>query len=335
MKSWNIAVIGATGVVGREILSVLEKRNLPIQTLSLFASEKSVGKEIAFRGKTLRLQKLSEESFKSMDVVFFAAGSENTRAFLPWARKAGCLCIDSSSAFRMDPNVPLVIPEINPHALKNHQGLIASPNCVATLLLMALYPLHRAYGLKRVIASTYQAASGGGKALMEKLVKDSRSTLENPQPTDPYTYGFNLFPHQTPFSPNGYVQEELKVLEESRKILEEPSLSLSATCVRVPVLRAHSISVNAEFKCPFIIEDAYSLIKDFPGLSLMEDHKNNRFATPLYASGKDDVFCGRLRLDACHPNTLELWIVGDQLLKGAALNAVQIAEQLYEESLLG
>lgn len=326
MKS-RVALLGATGVVGREILHVLEKRSFPIEELRCFASEKSAGSALSFQGKNFLIETLKEDSFEGIDIAFFAAGSKLTRAYLPLAQKAGCLVIDSSSAFRMDPNVPLVIPEINGHALKNHQGLIASPNCTASILLMALYPLHKAFQIKRIVASTYQAASGGGKSLMEKLVEDTKESLTGKLP-DSYDYGFNLFPHRTPFSSNGYVEEEIKVLEESRKILEDPTLALSVTCVRVPVLRAHSIAVNAEFYRSFSLQEAYTKLQEMPGLQIVENHKENRFATPLFASGKDNVFCGRLRMDACHSQTLEMWIVGDQLLKGAALNAVQIAEQV-------
>ncbi len=327
-RGYHLALLGATGVVGREILNVLEKRNFPIKTLRLFASLNSVGKTISFQENPLKIERVEENSFKGIDFAFFAAGGAATREFYPLAKKAGCTVIDSSSCFRMEPTVPLVIPEINKHALKNHQGLIASPNCTVSILLMPLYPLHKSFRLKRIVAASYQAASGGGKNLMNKLIEDTKASLKDNSIEDSYTYGFNLFPHPTPFATNGYVQEEIKVIEESRKILQDPRLALSITCVRVPVLRAHSIAVNAEFHTSFTLEEAYANMSGFPGVRIIEDREKNRFATPLFAAKKDEVFCGRLRFDACHPNTLEMWIVGDQLLKGAALNAVQIAENL-------
>lgn len=329
-KTYHLAILGATGVAGAETLKVLEKRNFPVESIKCFASESSVGKTLTFQGKTITVEKANEKSFDGMDIAFFAADSASARKFAPIAKKAGCIVIDKSSAFRMDPLVPLVIPELNPEDALKHQGLLACPNCTACILLMPLFPLHKAFRLKRIVAATYQAASGGGKQMLQKLIDDMGEALKNPDatPTDSYSYGFNLFPHNTPFSPNGYVEEEVKVIEESHKILGDPKIAITATCVRVPVIRSHSIAVNAEFHKGFTVEEAYGQLRKASGVQIIDDRVNNRFATPIYASKKDEVFCGRLRLDAFQPNTLELWIVGDQLLKGAALNAVQIAELL-------
>ena len=277
---------------------------------------------MVFRGEKIPLEVLSPFD---ADLAFFAAGASVSKEWIP---KANALCIDSSSAFRE--SHPLVIPEINAHALQNHQNIITSPNCAATILLMPLAPLHRLYRAKRIIVSTYQAASGAGAHLVKHLEEETRAVLEQqyyPTPL-PYPYAFNLFPHTSELHENGYVGEELKMLHETRKILEDPTITLSATCVRVPVLRAHSLSANIEFHQPFQLEEAIAAVKAMPGVCLFEDRTKNRFATPFDATDKEPIFCGRFRIDPSQPNTLEFWAVGDQLLKGAALNAVQIAEQL-------
>ncbi len=312
----RIAVIGATGAVGREIVRLLIDRNLPFQSLRLFASPKSAG-TILF-GRPLEVL----ENLDGIDLAFFCAGSAVSKKWIPQAK---CLCIDSSSAFRTV--APLVIPEINPHAIQGN--LITSPNCAATILLMPLFTLHRLFGVKRIVASTYQAASGAGAHLLQELQAETLAQLENkPYPhLLPFPYAFNLYPHNSTLHENGYVEEEMKMLHETRKILEDDSIQVSATCVRVPVLRAHSVAANVEFKKPFSIEKVYAALQDVPGIKLFEDRSANRFATPVDATGKNEVFCGRFRLDPSQPNTLEFWAVGDQLLKGAALNAVQIAER--------
>lgn len=312
----TIAVIGATGAVGQEIVRLLKERNFPHDKIRLFASPRSLGKTI----DSIPLEVLTDLS--GIDLAFFCAGSAISKQWIP---KATCICIDSSSAFRMD--VPLIIPEINSHAIKNHR-VIASPNCAATILLMPLFNLHRRYSVKRIVASTYQAASGAGAYLMRELQLETRAHLENrPYPhIFPFPYAFNLFPHNSPLHANGYVDEELKMVHETRKILEDDQIQVSATCIRVPVLRAHSISANVEFRNPFSLKEIYDALADVPGLKIFEDRRQNRFATPVDASGKNDVYCGRFRIDPSQPNTLEFWSVGDQLLKGAALNAVQIAE---------
>lgn len=316
-KKKTVAVIGATGAVGQEIVRLLVERNFPFETLRLFASPKSVGKTVA----SFPVEAL--ETLDGIDLAFFCAGSAISKQWIP---KAPCTCIDSSSAFR--DSAPLVIPEINPHAIQGK--LIASPNCAATILLMPLFTLHRMFQVKRIVASTYQAASGAGAHLLQALQEETKAYLEKrPYPqTLPFPYAFNLYPHNSPLNANGYVEEELKMLQETRKILEDGSIQMSATCVRVPVLRAHSVAVNVEFRCPFSLDQIYSSLKNVPGVTLFENREENRFATPVDATGKTDVFCGRFRIDPSQPNTLEFWAVGDQLLKGAALNAVQIGELL-------
>ena len=311
----TIAIIGATGAVGQEIVRLLIARKFPCKRLRLFASPKSVGKTV----HSFPVERL--ENLDGIDLAFFAAGSAVSKEWIP---KAKCLCIDSSSAFRA--SAPLIIPEINPHAIQGN--LLASPNCATTILLMPLFTLHRLFGVKRIVVSTYQAASGAGAHLLHELQEESRAHLEGrPYPHSlPFPYAFNLYPHNSALHANGYVEEELKMLHETRKILEDDTIQVSATCVRVPVLRAHSVSANVEFKRPFSLDQVYEALRHVPGLKIFEDREKNRFATPLDATGKNEVFCGRFRLDPSQPNTLEFWAVGDQLLKGAALNAVQIAE---------
>lgn len=316
-KKQTVAVVGATGAVGQEIVRLLIERKFPLGKIRLFASSKSVGKTI----HSLPVEHL--ENLDGIDLAFFAAGSAVSREWIP---KAKCLCIDSSSAFRS--TAPLIIPEINAHAIRGN--LLTSPNCAATILLMPLFSLHRLFRVKRIVASTYQAASGAGAHLLRELQEETLAHLEN-RPyshTLPFPYAFNLYPHNSALTPNGYVEEELKMLHETRKILEDETIQVSATCVRVPVLRAHSVSANVEFHKPFSLEQIYTALQNVPGLTLFEDRKANRFATPLDATGKHEIFCGRFRVDPSQPNTLEFWAVGDQLLKGAALNAVQIAEKL-------
>ncbi len=309
----TVAVIGATGAVGSEIVRLLIERKFPMENLRLFAS--SGGKKI----HSLPVEKF--DNLEGVDLAFFAAGSKVSKEWIP---KAGCLCIDSSSAFRK--THPLIIPEINPHAIEGN--ILTSPNCAATVLLMPLFSLHRLFRVKRVVMSTYQAASGGGARLVSELKQETHSYLEGRSYPHilPFPYAFNLFPHNTPLDASGYVEEELKIAFETRKILEDDSIHLSATCVRVPILRAHSIAANVEFHRPFSLEKIYEALQSVPGLKIFEDRAHNRFATPFDATGKEEVFCGRVRIDPSQPNTLEFWAVGDQLLKGAALNAVQIAE---------
>jgi aspartate-semialdehyde dehydrogenase len=311
----KIAVVGATGAVGQEIVRLLQERKWDAK-IRCFASPQSVGKRV----HSIEIEQLTD--LEGFDVAFFCAGSAISKEWIP---KSKCICIDSSSAFRHV--APLIIPEINAHAMKGR--LFASPNCAATILLMPLFSLHRLFGVKRVVVSTYQAASGAGAHLLRELQEETRAYLDNRTYSHalPFPYAFNLYPHNSQLHENGYVEEEMKLLHETRKILEDDEIQLSATCVRVPVLRAHSVAANVEFKRPFSLETIYEALKEVPGLKVFEDRAQNRFATPFDATGKHDVYCGRFRIDQSQPNTLEFWAVGDQLLKGAALNAVQIAER--------
>jgi aspartate-semialdehyde dehydrogenase len=329
----NVGIIGATGAVGREILHVLEKRNFPVDKLFCFASPKSVRSTLVFQGKEIFVRALNETCFEGLNLLFFAAGRKISQHYAPLAVKAGAIVIDSSSFFRTDPKVPLVIPEINAHALSSHQGIVSSPNCTASIMLMALAPLHRRKKIKRIVAASYQAASGAGSLAMKELKEETRAFLEGhpfSRTVMPYPYAFNLFLHNSPVNEDGYSEEEIKVGLETRKILEDEEIKVTATCVRVPVLRAHSIAVNVEFQELFSVQEAQMILKDAPGLAFQQDWKSMRFATPLDASMQDLVLCGRIRKDLSHPHALDLWIVGDQLLKGAALNAVQIAEELIK-----
>lgn len=327
----RIAVVGATGAVGQEILRVLEKRSFPLTSLRCFASEKSQGKQLSFGQQKISVEILSERCFEEIDIAIFSAGSKISKIYAPLAVESGAIVIDNSSAYRMNPRVPLIIPEINSHRIHDHSGIIASPNCSTTIMLMALFPLHQAFHIQRVVAATYQAASGAGAAAMEELKEGTRAFLDQVPHTPqalPFPYAFNLFTHNSALSENGYVEEELKMLRETRKILENNAIWVHATCVRVPVLRAHAEALNVTFSYPISIEKATKALQAMPGLILWENRGQNRFPMPSDASGQDAVFCGRLREDPSFPNTLDLWVVGDQLLKGAALNAVQIAEQL-------
>ncbi len=325
----NLAIIGATGAVGKELLKVLERRKFPIRKLHCFASPRSAGKEVIFRGNPIPIKSLSQDGFDGIDIAIFSAGSKIAKEWAPLAVSRGVRVVDNSSAFRMDPEVPLVIPEINPHALKDHHWIASCPNCSAAIMLMAVAPLHRRFKITRIVAATYQAASGAGFQAMKELEEETLAHLENrryARTVMPHPYAFNLFPHNSPLNEEGYAEEEIKMLEETRKILEDDQIWVNATCVRVPVLRAHSEALNITFSQPVSVEQAYDALRSAPGLSILEDRSLNRFPMPSDASGQDDVFCGRLRKDPSFPNTVDLWVVGDQLLKGAALNAVQIAE---------
>lgn len=332
MTSFNIAIIGATGAVGQEMLRLLEQRRFPIKKIHCFASPQSAGKTVLFKGEQILIEQLHPDCFKGIDIALFSAGKKISLAYAPLAAGAGCLVIDNSSAFRMDPSVPLIIPEINAHAIQNHTGIISSPNCIVTIMLMALAPLHREFKIRRIVAATYQAASGAGKRAMLELQEESRAILEDrpfQRTAMPFPYAFNLFPHNAPMTSSGYNEEEIKVIEEVRKILEEPDLRINVTCVRVPVLRAHSEALNVEFKNPITPQQAKEVLQKASGVTVLEDWENNRFPMPIDASGQDEVFVGRIRQDLSNRHTLDLWAVGDQLLKGAALNAIQIMEELY------
>ena len=336
-KTVKVAILGATGAVGTEIINLLAERKFPVSQLKLLSSPRSAGKKITFQNETLEVQAVDEKSFDGVDIVLASAGGSTSKAWAKSIVKAGAVMIDNSSAFRMNDEVPLVVPEINPEAVNKHQGVIANPNCTTILMGVAIYPLHQIQPLQRVIVSTYQSASGAGARAMAEVKTQAQAILkgETPKPEVlPYPLAFNLFPHNSPIMDNGYCEEEMKMVNETRKIFCEPELSVSATCVRVPVLRAHSEAINLEFAQPFDLKTARNTIAKAEGVTLVEDWEKNYFPMPIDATGKDDVLVGRIRQDLSNPNSIELWLCGDQIRKGAALNAVQIAELLINKNLL-
>src|SRR4051812_22646772 len=333
----RVAIVGATGAVGVEILRVLERRNFPVASLKLLASKRSVGKTLEFRGKPYQVEELTADAFKGIDIAFFSAGAARSREFVPAAKAAGAIAIDNSSAFRMAPDVPLVVPEVNAGDLKKHRGLIANPNCTAAILAVAVWPIHQAVGIRRIIVSTYQAASGAGAAAMRELEDQVHEYAEGKEITHsvfPHQIAFNVFSHNTKVAENGYNEEEIKVVEEMRKMFHAPDLPIVPTCIRVPVLRAHSESIVLELEAPMSPEEARALLARSPGLKIVDDPAANHFPMPLEASGDLDVHVGRIRRDVSNPNGLALFVAGDQLLKGAAWNAVQIAEELAKLEVL-
>lgn len=333
-KPQTVAILGATGAVGQELLALLAERAFPIKELRLLASPRSAGVEVPWQGKKLQVQAVDEAALQGVDLVLASAGGSVSRQWAPIAVQQGAIVIDNSSAFRLDPEVPLVVPEVNPAAALQHKGIIANPNCTTILLSLALAPLAAQRPLKRVVVSTYQSASGAGARAMEELQQLSRTVLDGGEPQSevlPYSLAFNLFLHNSPLQANGYCEEELKMLYETRKIMGLDQLRLTATCVRVPVLRAHSEAVNLEFEEPFPVEEARALLSAAPGLELIEDFATNRFPMPSDVTGRDAVAVGRIRQDLSNPNALELWLCGDQIRKGAALNAIQIAELLQQQ----
>lgn len=330
-KSYHIAVVGATGAVGDELLRVLERRSFPVQRLVPLASKRSAGRTVSFQGKEIRVEELRESAFEGVDLAFFSAGGDISRRFARVARDSGAVVIDNSSVFRMDPEVPLVIPEINGEDVAHHRGLIANPNCTTAVALMAIYPLHRAFGVRRVFASSYQAVSGSGARAIGELRSQVEAAAEKrPAVAEvyPHPIAFNVLPHVDSFLPSGYTKEEMKMENEGRRIMHLPGFRASVTCVRVPVYRAHSVAVSAEFDRAVSIEKAREVLAKAPGLELVDEPQNNRYPMPLFTAGKDNCEVGRVRLDCALENGLAFWVSGDQLLKGAALNAVQIAELL-------
>jgi aspartate-semialdehyde dehydrogenase len=327
-------VLGATGAVGQELLALLEERRFPVAELLPLASSRSAGQEVSWQGESVTVQPVQAGCFAGVDLVLASAGGSVSRTWAPEAVAAGAVLIDNSSAFRLDPAVPLVVPEVNPEAVFRHRGVIANPNCTTILLTVALAPLASRRPIRRVVISTYQSASGAGARAMEELRQLSRTVLDGGEPVStvlPHSLAFNLFLHNSPLEPSGYCEEELKMRNETRKIMDLPDLRLSATCVRVPVLRAHSEAVNIEFSEPFPVEEARALLAVAPGVELIEDFGSNRFPMPTDVTGRDPVAVGRIRQDLSEPNALELWLCGDQIRKGAALNAIQIAELLCGE----
>lgn len=334
--NYNVAIVGATGAVGQEMVQILEERNFPVGELRLIASEKSQGVDLEFKGTKVRVQKLDENSFKDIQIALFSAGASRSREFAPKAVKAGAIVVDNSSAFRMEPDIPLVIPEINSYAISDYKkrGIIANPNCTTAVTLMALKPLHDISRIKRVVVSSYQAVSGAGAKAIEELRLQTLSWAKGePLKTDvfPHQIAFNLLPHIDAFLENGYTKEEMKLHNETRKILEDNSIQVTATTVRVPVFRAHSVSVNIETERKITIEKARKALNNFPGVRVVDEPQNLKYPMPIDAAGMNDCLVGRIREDYTIQAGLSFWVVGDQLRKGAALNAIQIAEVLIRE----
>ena len=329
----HVAVVGATGAVGIEMIKTLEKRNFPVGKLTLLASARSVGKKLKFRGQDIAVTELTKDSFAGVDIALFSAGGGISKEFAPIAVKAGCVVIDNSSAFRMETSVPLVVPEINAADVKQHQGIIANPNCTTAITLMALYPLHQAFGVKRIFASSYQAVSGTGAKAIEELERQVGQVVAGQPVTKevyPHQIAFNVLPHVDSFLPTGYTKEEMKMENEGRKIMHHAAFRASVTCVRVPVYRAHAVAVSAEFERPVTVEAARAALDKAPGIDLVDAPDKAEYPLPLYVAEKYNCQVGRIRLDCALDNGLCFWVAGDQLLKGAALNAVQIAEVLMQ-----
>ena len=343
MKGYHVAIVGVTGAVGQELLHVLERRSFAVASLRPIGSARSAGQSVRFRDESIQVQELGGKSFDKIDIAFFSAGGEISRKHVPIASQADAIAIDNSSVFRMEPHVPLVVPEINAEDVRRHRGLIANPNCTTAITLMALYPLHRVFGVRRIFAASYQAVSGSGTRAIEELKRQTKSAVQEqesrpgltpaatvpaPATVYPHPIAFNLLPHVDSFLESGYTKEEMKMQKEGRKIMHLPQFNASVTCVRVPVYRAHSVAVNAEFEQPVSVERAREVLAKAPGIELVDEPQSNRYPMPLNVTGKDNCQVGRVRLDCALENGLSFWVSGDQLLKGAALNAVQIAELL-------
>ncbi len=328
-KERHVAIVGATGAVGIEMLRVLERRKFPLASLRLLASKRSAGRTMEFLGETLIVEELTRDSFAGVDIALFSAGSSISKEFAPHAVAAGAVVVDNSSAFRMEEDVPLVVPEINGEDIAKHKGIIANPNCTTAITLMALYPLHKVFGVKRVAASSYQAVSGSGAQGIIEMEKQFKAIAEGKTPERavyPHQIAFNVIPEIDAFTENGYTREEMKLQREGRRIMHHSTFKASVTCVRVPVYRAHSVAVTAEFKRPASLQEARSILSEAPGIKLVDDPSNHLYPVPLECAGEDLCQVGRLRLDCAFENALCFWVCGDQLLKGAALNAIQIAE---------
>ena len=329
MKTYNVAIVGATGAVGTEMIRVLEGRDFPVGELRLLASKRSAGKELQFKGQTVVVQELTQDSFEGIDFALFSAGGSLSKEYAPIAVQAGALVIDNSSAFRMDPNVPLVVPEINPKAAQKHQGIIANPNCTTIIMGVVLFPIHQNNPIQRIDVSSYQAVSGAGAVAVEELKQQQKDLLDGNEPKAnvfKHVIVNNVFSHDSDMQDNGFNQEEMKMVNETHKIFEDNSIQVCPTCIRVPIERAHSESIHLQLKNPVSISDVKSWIEKAPGVYLKDDASKNHFPMPLDVSGKDDVAVGRLRKDLFNDSAMSLFVCGDQLLKGAALKAVQIAE---------
>ena len=343
MKKYNVAILGATGAVGTEFLNLIEERNFPFAELRLLASKRSAGKQIEFMGKTYTVQEATKDSFEGIDIALFTGGSVS-KEFAPYAVKAGAVVIDNSSTFRMDPEVPLVVPEVNPEDILKHKGIIANPNCSTIIMVMALKPLYNVSKIKRVVVSTYQAVSGGGKEAMAELeeqvkaINEGRPVVANILPgaslAKHYQIAFNLIPQIDVFKDNLYTKEEMKMIDETKKIMNDDSMRITATTIRVPVYRSHAESVNVEFEDEISVEKAREVLAAFPGVTLTDNPDEQIYPMPLETSGKDDVEVGRIRKDYSIDNALNFWVCGDQIRKGAALNALQIAEYMIKNEMV-
>ena len=330
---YRVAIAGATGLVGQEFIKVLEQRNFPMASIRLLASDRSAGKKLFVTHQEIEVKETVPESFKGIDIALFSAGTETSRHFSPIAAQSGAVVIDNSSAFRMHPEVPLVVPEVNPEDIKRHKGIIANPNCSTIQMVVALYPLHKVNPIKRIVVDTYQAVSGTGSAAIEELTTQAKQVLEG-QSTIPHVYphqiAFNVLPEIDVFLDNGYTKEEWKLVEETRKIMHADDIAISATCVRVPVFTGHSEAIHVEFSRPMSPDEARRILAQAPGVKLLDDPTISLYPQPWSAAGNDEVFVGRIRRDASHSNGLTMWVVTDNLRKGAALNAVQIAEEMIK-----
>jgi aspartate-semialdehyde dehydrogenase len=338
MRGYHVAVVGATGAVGNEMLSILEERKFPVKTLTLLASERSLGKELEFRGKSHPVKVLGEHSFTGVEIGLFSAGGSISQKFAPIAAAAGCVVIDNTSAFRYEPDIPLVVPEVNPEKIAEYKtrGIIANPNCSTIQMVVALKPIHDAAKIKRVVVSTYQSVSGTGKKAMEELAEQTRALMNFQDPVVkvyPHQIAFNCLPQIDVFMENGYTKEEMKMVWETKKIMGDDSIAVTATTIRVPVFRAHSESVNIETEKKITAEEARALLSKAPGIVVVDDPGRREYPLAIHAAGRDETFVGRIREDTSIPNGLNLWIVSDNLRKGAALNAVQIAEILIRDYL--
>ncbi|HDM78003.1 MAG TPA: aspartate-semialdehyde dehydrogenase [Deltaproteobacteria bacterium] len=334
---YKVAVVGATGAVGNMMIKVLEERDFPVETLTLLASERSKGKKLVYKGQEIEVQVLAEDSFKPIELALFSAGASVSKKFAPIAAKDGCVVVDNSSAFRMDPETPLVVPEVNPDDVEKHKGIIANPNCSTIQMVVALKPIYDKAGIKRIVVSTYQAVSGTGKRAMEELSAQIRAIINSEEVKNdvyPHQIAFNCLPHIGSFLPNGYTEEEMKMVNETRKILGDPDIQVTATTVRVPVYYGHSEAINVETKTKITVEEVRSLLENAPGVRVVDDPSNFVYPMPLDAEGQDDTLVGRLREDISIPNGIDMWVVADNIRKGAATNAVQIAEILHDRDLI-
>lgn len=337
MAGLNVAILGATGAVGQEMLRTLETRNFPVKTLKLLSSPRSAGKKVVYRGRLHTIEAVTPESFNGIDLVLSSAGGSVSKEFAPAAVAAGAVVVDNTSAFRMDSSVPLVVPEVNGDALVGHNGIIANPNCSTAQMMVALAPIHRNAGIRRLVISTYQSVSGTGQKAIDECLQQSRDILDGKKPEAkvyPHQIAFNVLPHIDVFEDNGYTKEEMKMVNETRKILGDESIAITATTVRVPVLRGHSEAINVEMVNPVSVERVRELLGEAPGVVVVDDVANCHYPTPVYAEGRDETFVGRIRQDISNPKAIEMWVVSDNLRKGAALNAVQIAEELLKRGLL-